>query len=137
VIPSDDLPDPDPRWLQAFYPDDASDEEVANLTADVALSVGVRGLEKLWAMPSSAKNARVERDVICVPRSDAAAGSSGPSAASRPSSARALPHASWMAAEVASGEKQWPTCQRSRKPAGERARVQVIPHHRVHVIPQF
>src|SRR6266542_4174367 len=77
---------------------------VAIQLSAVALSVGVRALEKLWAMPSSAKKARVDREVIWVPRSDAAAGSPGPSAASSPSDARALPHASWTLAEVASGE---------------------------------
>src|SRR6266542_6855638 len=82
---------------------------VAIQLSAVALSVGVRALEKLWAMPSSAKNARVDRDVIWVPRSLAAAGSSGPEAASKPSAARGFPHASCTVAEVASGEKEWPT----------------------------
>src|SRR6266536_578375 len=79
-----------------------------------ALSVGVRGREKLWSIPRSKKKALVDRDVIWVPRSEWAAGIFGPSSARRPSFARALPQASWTVAEVASGENDRPTILREQ-----------------------
>src|SRR5439155_25729765 len=86
--------------------------KVAIHDSQLALSVGVRAREKLWTTPRSKKNCAVERDVIWVPRSDAAAGKGGPSAPRRPSAASDLPQAVCTASEVASGPKYRPTILR-------------------------
>jgi hypothetical protein len=50
---------------------------VAIHASQAASSLGVRAREKLCTMPRSKKNCWVDFDVICVQRSDAAAGSLG------------------------------------------------------------